>query len=62
VRRQRVIDGSEPASATGWKTPELAALLLFRVRPSDRALAGWDPGWWHLPDTPGNHESAGAPR
>jgi hypothetical protein len=51
VRRQREIDGSEPPDLDmRWKMPDLAAALLFRVRPTDRALAGWDPGWWHLPD------------
>lgn len=38
------------ATGPGWEWPDLAALILFRTSPTDRALAGWDPGYWHLPE------------
>lgn len=38
------------ADAAEWTDPVWVALLLFRVPPTDRALAGWNPGYWRLPD------------
>lgn len=61
TRRRRVVVAdtalaAEPASigqaSLEWEADTLAVTLLFRVPPTDRALAGWDPGYWHLPDYP----------
>ena len=40
-------------AALEWDANVFAAALLFRVPPTDRALAGWDPGYWHLPEREG---------
>lgn len=50
ILRERAAPEPVNPHLLNWTRPELAAVLLFRVPPTDRALAGWDPGYWHLPD------------